>query len=65
MSASIVPRSLPSSAPSSDFEVVVADSVYETEPRFETMTIEEATAKAGRYDGQPKPGAAQKAGSEE
>ena len=60
-SASIVPTSLPSAAPGSDFEVVVADTAYTTEPRFETKTIEKATADGGKYSGQPEPGAAQKA----
>jgi len=60
-SASIIPRSLPSAAPSQDFVVTVADSSYDTEPRFKTKTIEKATSDAGKYSGQPEPGAAQQA----
>jgi hypothetical protein len=60
-SASIIPRSLPSSAPSQDFEVTVSDSSFTTEPRFETKTIEKATTDGGKYSGQPEPGAANEA----
>jgi hypothetical protein len=61
MSASIVPRSLPSPAPSQDFTVTVSDSSFETEPRFETKTIAAATTDGGKYSGQPEPGAANEA----
>jgi len=61
MSASIVPRSLPSAAPGQNFAVTVADSSFETEPRFETKTIELATTDGGKYSGQPEPGAANEA----
>lgn len=63
--ASIVPRSLPSPVPSQDFVVTVADSSYDTAPRFETKTIEKATSDAGKYSGQPEAGAANKAATGE
>ena len=63
MADSIVPRDLPSKAPQSDFEIVVADSAYEPEPRFETKTIEKWTSDGGKYSSQPEPGAAQEAGT--
>ena len=58
-----VPRSLPSadggSIPPPEKEFSVFNP--ELKPRFETKTIEKATTDAGKYSGQPKPGAAQEA----